>query len=208
MKHEAAADRKFRNAVRLARGNLPSFLPAALFVTDPVRTPDLPETVERLPAGIGVLFRHFGRPDQLDLAPLLAEICRSQSRTLLVSADSRLAVDIGADGVHWPARLAHEAARVMPSLKPAIKTMSVHSARELQRARTLGMDAILVSTVFGSDSPSAEAPIGLLRLASFARSAGIGVYALGGVTSENAERLGKLSGFASVSGLGEVYRPR
>ena len=207
MKHEAAADRKFRNAVRIAQGHLQPSLPAGLFVTDPERTPDLLETIEALPDGIGVLFRHFGRPDQLKLAPQLGKLCRAQFRQLIVSADPLLAIRIGAGGVHWPARLTLAATKVLRSQKLGIQTMSVHSVEELRRARCLGMDAILVSAIFRSDSPSAGTPIGLSRFASFGRNAGMAVYALGGVTSENAERVSKLSGFASVSGLGEVYRP-
>ena len=187
---------------------MPPSLPAGLFVTDPARTPDILETVERLPDGFGVLFRHFGLADQIKLAPSLARLCHSQSRLLLVSADPRLARHIDATGVHWPTRLASEASRITPSQKPGIQTMSAHSIKELRHARSLGMDAILVSSVFESASPSAGAPMGLARLAAFARNTNLGVYALGGIVAENAERVSNLAGLASSSGLSRVYRPR
>ncbi|WP_300391630.1 thiamine phosphate synthase [Henriciella sp.] len=206
MKHEGASDRKFRNAVRLAHRHVSNGLPPGLFVTDPSRTSDILETVHALPDGIGVLFRHFGNPDQLTLAPDLGLLCRRQGRPLIVSADPELCAQIRASGVHWPARMTES--KPVNLRTDQLNTMSVHAIRDVRRAQTLHMDAVLISPVFASDSPSAGAPLGLPRLTSYARRAGMNVYALGGVTANNAERVARIAGFASVSGLEKVYGPR
>ena len=182
---------------------MPSHLPAGWYVTDPARTPAIKETVGNLPRGIGVIFRHFGDAVQLSIARDLAGICREQGRPLLVSADPDLANAIGADGVHWPAKLARRATRAA-----GLASMSVHNVQELRLSRILGMDAILVSTVFPSDSPSARAAIGLERLARVRQSQGPTIYGLGGIDSSNCERTAKIAGFAAVSGLEEVFGPR
>ena len=203
MKHKAAAARKFRNAVRIAQPRVPAPLPAGFYVTDPGRTPAILETVRNLPAGIGVIFRHFGMREQRLLAPDLAGLCRAQRRTLLVGADTSLARRIGACGVHWPARLAASASHC-----PGLKTMSVHSVSEFRQAQRLGMDAVLISTVFRSDSPSSAAPIGLARLARYRRRGGPVIYALGGIGASNCEQTARVAGFAAVSGIEEVFGPR
>lgn len=206
MKHEARARRKFRNAIEMASARTNTPLPAALFLTDPARTPDIIATTTQLPEGVGVLLRHFGRPDQIAIAAELAATCREQGRTLLVSADPALCEEIHADGVHWPGRLVRAG-----DWKPAsgkLQTMSVHRAEDLNLAERTGMDAVLVSPVFASDSPSATNPIGLARLQDYTENTTLQVYGLGGIDAENAERVAAICGFASVSGFSEVYRPR
>lgn len=208
MKHEARAHRKFRNAIRRANLHMPGTLPPAMFVTDPDRTPCILSTARHLPDGVGVLFRHFGRNDQLALAPQLAALCRSEGRVLLVSGDETLARAIGASGVHWPARMARKGRTPAAECGRGIRTMSVHSTKELRVARRLGMDAVFISAVFASGSPSAGIPIGLNRLAAYARHSPMAVYALGGITFQNAERIAPFAGLASVSGFSDVYGSR
>lgn len=208
MKHEAVAPRKFSHALRAARKHMPPGLPGALFLTDPDRTPHILEAVRNMPAGIGVVLRHFGAADAPAQAARLADLCRAQNRTLLISADPAMARDVGASGTHWPARLAGRIPAARRTFRGGLVTMSVHTVAELRMARAAGADAILVSPVFASDSPSAGRPLGLPRLAAITRSAGRAVYALGGIDASTAGRTARLSGLASVSGLYEAYRPK
>ena len=202
MKHGDRPSRKFRHAVRMTRQHMPAGLPAGFFLTDPVRTPDPVSTIRGLPVGVGVIFRHFGQEAALSKAPDIVRLCQRQNRKILVGADIELAIAIGADGVHWPARLAHKIPGSVRHVR--LNTLSVHSVTELRRARTVGADAILVSAVYPSESPSAGAPIGPGRLRSLARTAGRPVYALGGITCDNVERIARTSGFAAISGLKEA----
>jgi thiamine-phosphate pyrophosphorylase len=120
---------------------------------------------------------------------------------LLVGADATLAARIGADGVHLPERLAGRARRIR---RPGwIVTCAAHSLTAVRRAKAAGADAVVVSAIFPSDSPSAGAPIGPLRLALVARQAGLPVYGLGGINNKTARRLldAGLVGLAAVDGL-------
>lgn len=170
-------------------------LPALLAFSDPVRTPDVEALARSLPRGTGLVYRSFGAPEAEATAVRLAGIARRRGLVLLVGADAGLARRVGADGVHLPERLAHQG----PSLRRRgfIVTAAAHSARA---GRAPGVDAVVVSAVFPSNSPSAGRPIGPLKLALIARSARAPVYALGGVTNETARRL-LSTGVAGIAGI-------
>src|SRR5258705_12983896 len=88
------------------RGSTRKALPALLFFTDPVRTPD-PEAIARtLPRGSAIVYRAFGAPDAAAVGGRLRRIARERGLKLLVGADLGLARRLGADGVHLPERLA------------------------------------------------------------------------------------------------------
>lgn len=177
-------------------------LPRLLLFTDPARTPDVEALAARLPRGAGVVFRHFGAPDAAARAGRLRAIARRRGLTLLIGADA----SIPADGVHAPERLAF----AIPRLKRrrAIVTAAAHSPMAAMRAARLGADAVVVSTVFESGSPSAGRPIGPVRLAALAQRLPVPVYALGGLNVKNARRLSATGvvGLAMVEGLAEALR--
>jgi thiamine-phosphate pyrophosphorylase len=178
-------------------------LPSLLFVTDPARTPDPEAIAARLPPGSGVIFRHFGAADAEAQGLRLAALAEARGLILLVGADPALAARIGADGVHLPERQAHLAAGLLRRHPDWIVTAAAHSARAILRARRAGADAVLLSPVFLSRSPSAGRPLGLMRFAALARNAGVPVYALGGASIKNAPRLfsAGAAGIAGVDGL-------
>jgi thiamine-phosphate pyrophosphorylase len=174
-------------------------LPPALFLTDPARAPE-PETIAaRLPQGFGVVYRHFGAPDRKSVVLRLAGICRARGLVLLIAADPALALQVDADGVHWPFRLRGEARRWRSRFR--LQTLSAHSGRELRAAAGFPVDAVLLSTVFASRSPSAGSAIGALRFAKLAAGSVKPVYALGGLTAETAGLVAPWAGFASVDGM-------
>jgi thiamine-phosphate pyrophosphorylase len=78
--------------------------------------------------------------------------------------------------------------------------------RHVLRARRAGVDAIVVSPVFPSRSPSAGRVMGVRRFAALARAGGIPAYALGGVTTKNAPRLlsAGAAGLAGVEAFAEA----
>ncbi|MFN7163265.1 MAG: thiamine phosphate synthase [Hyphomonas sp.] len=199
LKPRNRAQRKLIAAARISAAHLPPALPPAWLVTDPVRTPDLVLIAGGLPAGFGVIYRHFGAADREGVAQGLAEVCKRRGLVLLIAADPDLAAAAGADGVHWPFRLRAEARRWQSRF--GLQTVSAHSGREVRAAAGLPMDAALVSAVFASRSASAGAPLGALRFRNLVRSAGLPVYALGGVTPENAGAVAPVAGFAAVDGF-------
>jgi thiamine-phosphate pyrophosphorylase len=174
-------------------------LPALLFFTDPVRTPDPAAVLARLPKGAGVVYRSFGAPNALATGRRLAAVARRRGLVLLIGADAGLARAVGADGVHLPERAAHRAPALSRRRPDWIVTDAAHGPSAL-RAKA---DAAVLSAVFPSHSPSAGRPLGPVRFAALVRQGRLPVYALGGVNTKNAPRLlgtGAV-GIAAVEGL-------
>lgn len=178
---------------RAAGGKPPSGLPALLVFTDPARTPDLEALARRTPRGAALVYRSFGAANAQATALRLRAILHGRGARLLIGADAALAARVRADGVHLPERLA-----ARPLGRPHwLVTAAAHSARAARGARA---DAVVVSAVFPSNSPSAGAPLGPIRLARIVRAAGRPVYALGGITNQNARRL-LPTGVVGIAGI-------
>ena len=158
-------------------------------MTDPARVPDPEAIVRRLPAGSAVVFRTFGAPGSAARGRRLAAIARRRGLVMLVGTDPALARATGAAGVHLPERYGHLAGRIRRARPGWIVTVAAHDGRAIRRAFAGGADAVLVSPVFESRSPSAGRPLGLTRFAALVRAAGGPVYALGGVNGVTARRL-------------------
>ena len=166
-----------------------------LAFTDPARTPDVEALARSLPRGTALVYRGFGAADAETIARRLKAITRRRGLLLLIGADAALARRVGADGVHLPERLAGQGARLRRG--GFLVTAAAHSTRA---ARVRGVDAVVVSAVFPSISPSAGAPMGPIRLGALVRAAGRPIYALGGVTNETARRL-LSTGVAGIAGI-------
>jgi thiamine-phosphate pyrophosphorylase len=175
-------------------------LPALLAFTDPERTPDPVALAEALPRGAALVYRGFGTPEAAAIARKLAQVARRRGLTLLIGQDFRLALAVGAHGVHLPERLAGMAGPLRRAHPTWIVTSAVHSARAATAACG---DAVVVSPAFVSRSASAGRPLGPLRLAQLVRRAEKPVYALGGVTDATAAhlRMTGVVGLAAVDGL-------
>ena len=178
-------------------------LPSLLFFTDPVRTPD-PEAIARtLPRGAAIVFRAFGAPDAQARGLRLLAIARERGLKLLIGADADLAQALGADGVHLPERLAHRARRLKAAHPGWNVTAAAHSAMAGRSGLAAGADAVVISVVFPSASPSAGAAMGPIRLALLVQATKGPVYALGGINNKTARRLrgAGLVGLAAVGGF-------
>ncbi|MFT3722679.1 MAG: thiamine phosphate synthase [Hyphomonadaceae bacterium] len=203
---QAAIRRKLLAASRLAkpaRARNGTYLPRAFFLTDPDRTKNLLGVIANLPRGFGVIYRHYGAANRYVVGAALARACRRRGLILLVSADPALAVRIGANGVHWPeARLTG----IRPRHPRFIETAAAHSRAAIARTRRLGVDAAVVSTVFPSRSPSAGKALGPLRFRLIARSAGIPVYALGGINAQTAScAMSHAAGWAAIDAVMDAW---
>jgi thiamine-phosphate pyrophosphorylase len=203
---QAVIRRRLATAARLARAarrNVAARLPPAFFLTDPARSPDVARVIERLPRGFGVIWRHFGAPDRVETGRRLARACRRRGLILLVSGDPALALAIGARGVHWP-----EDRLKGVRLRPAglIETAAAHSGRAVRRAARLGVDAVLLSAVFPSQSTRAGRPMGAVRFRQLARKAPLPVFALGGINAANAASvMHHAAGWAAIEGVLEAW---
>jgi thiamine-phosphate pyrophosphorylase len=180
--------------MRLNRAAGAPAIPALYFFTDPARTPDPIAVAQRLPRGTAVVYRHFGAPERARVARRLAGVARARGLVLLIAADPDLAQRVGADGVHWPQRLA-------PRERGAgLVTVAAHDAQAAAAAAGLGADACVLGPVFPTRSASANPPLGLFRASQIARATGVPVIALGGINARTAARLtGRgFAGFAAV----------
>lgn len=191
---------RVRGAVASSRART---LPPLLVLSDPERTPDLMALAATLPAGSGLVYRHFGAADRFETGAALSAIAQANGIVFLVSGDPVLAANCGADGIHWPERDLPVAARLRARGDTRLFTAAAHCARALHRARMAGVDAALVSPVFPSDSPSATHPKGKWAAHALVRAAGMPVYALGGVNTRTAPRLVDL-GFAGIACVGAI----
>lgn len=176
-------------------------------MTDEARGPDPLIAAASLPRGNAIILRHYGDPARVDLAQRLAAICRRRGLVLLIAGDWRLALAVGANGVHlpeWQARRGPGARGVPATRRPGfLVTAAAHSPAAIVRAERAGADAVLLSPVFATESHTGAATIGPLRSALWCRRSGLPVYALGGVNPQTAARLAGigLAGIAGVSGL-------
>lgn len=203
VKHQLTQRRKWQSAQRTARAHLPAGLPAVLCLTDPQRIPNPADLIACLPPGSGLVYRHFGARDRFETARTLQRLCCLHGLPFVVAADPTLAIALRADGLHWPEARLRDAMKWRG--KFAFQTASAHNWRAIMAAARAGMDAVLVSTVFISNSPSARLPMGPLRFRKLCRNAPLAVYALGGIRAETAGRIADCSGLAAIDGLSALY---
>jgi len=177
--------------------------PHLWFLTDPARTPDPVEAIAALPRGAVVVYRTFGAPDRLAVARELRRITRGLGLKLLIGRDWRLAAAVGADGVHLPQRLMGMGPRLRRARPHWLISAAAHDAAAIVAASRMGLDALLVSAVFPSRSPSAGRALGPVRFAALTARSRVPVIALGGVNDATAVRLrsGKAAGLAGVDSL-------
>jgi thiamine-phosphate pyrophosphorylase len=176
--------------------------PTFLYFTDPHRTPDLTEVITNLPRGCGVVYRAFGARTAVSEGRALIKIARRRGLVFFVGADAGLAARLGADGVHLPERAAGRAGDNQTLKRRFWLSAAAHNERAVIRARAAGVEAIVLSAVFPSDSPSAGRPMGVFAFARLARLAQLPAYALGGVNYKTIKLLRGTSaiGAAAVSG--------
>lgn len=100
---------------------------------------------------------------------------RAQHATkILVNTRADIAIAAGADGVHLPSTAPHE---TLPGL---LVGRSCHTLEEIKQAHA---DFVTLSPIF--ESPGKGTPLSLAMLREAAHL-GVPVYALGGITRENA----------------------
>jgi thiamine-phosphate pyrophosphorylase len=128
-------------------------------------------------------------------------VCATSNKSCSVIVNTRfdIALACGADGVHSPGGSVSPAAirRVVPP--GFLIGVSCHVIDELRAAEAEGADFAVYGPVFPSTSKTVV-PIGLDALRQATEAVGLPVYALGGVTRENAP-LCIQAGAAGVAGI-------
>ena len=191
--------RKLKSAIRDAQRHLPARLPSLFMLTDPNRTPDLFGLAHALPEGSGLIYRHFGAPDRYHTATRLSNIAKKQRLKLLIGNDPKLAMKVGAEGVHWSEARLREAKYWQNRF--ALMTCAAHSRQAISRIQTTQIDAAFVSTVFPSNSPSASSPLGVATFRQLCAQSTIPLYALGGVNDQNMRNISRYGGISGIEGI-------
>ena len=197
----ATLGRRRRGRKSPSNGTKP--LPHLWFLTDPLRTPDPVLAIGDLPRGAAVIYRAFGADDRLQTARALRKLTRERGLMLLIGADWRLAAAVRAEGVHLPQRLMQLAPGLRRRRPDWTITAAAHDAAAVVAGGRWGLDALLVSAVFPSRSPSAGRALGPVRFGALVNLSRPPVMALGGVNGVTAVRLrgSRAAGLAGVEAL-------
>ncbi len=139
-----------------------------------------------MPKGSAVIYRDYDDPRRRAAARRFAAICRSRGVLLLIGDDASLAEEIGADGVHLPARAL---GKPRSAGEPGLLTASCHSLAELHLAAEAGADLAVLGPAFETESHPGLEYLGAARFRALAAAAPLPVLALGGVDEANASLL-------------------
>ncbi|MEZ5921798.1 MAG: thiamine phosphate synthase [Parvularculaceae bacterium] len=166
------------------------------FLTDRRRVQDPASIIAALPAGAAVIYRDYEAPDRAEMASNLLAKARARGVFFLIAGDAAIADELGADGVHWPARLLSAS----PTRRRGLLTASCHNSDELGIARSMGADAVFLSPVFATKSHPHAVPLGAAAFKSLAAKGDLPVIALGGVDWRNTDELAgvNVAGFAAI----------
>ena len=169
-------------------------------MTDPTRIENVAETVRRLLAGCAVIYRHFGDPKD---ALALREITAKQDRQFLIGNDPELADAIGADGVHFTRDAKLREPITWRAKRPDWIITMAGLKDGVYLAPMDSLDALFVSSIFPSRSPSAGASIGTAALQDRTARLPVPVFALGGIDAGTAPHLigSGAAGLAAIEGL-------
>jgi thiamine-phosphate pyrophosphorylase len=150
-------------------------------MTDERQGEELWAALQRLPAGAGVVFRHYGlgKAERRRLFEQVRKVARRRRLFLLGSAGLR------GDGVH-------------NGRGRGFRSASAHDLRELKSAERQGAALIFLSPAFPTRSHPAAPALGAVRFGLVSRHARVPVIALGGVDAGKARRLPHIYGWAAI----------
>lgn len=175
-------------------------LPRTWLMTDPRFGIQLLPSIQKLPAGSGVIFRHYNDPNRHNLYHAIAKICRRRGLTLIIAGYDSGSKTPNSAG-HYFGR--PYKARIRPPNKGrnAIILLGVHDAYEIQRAKQCGADAYLLSPVFSTNSHKRQRPLGVLQFRQLSLLCDRAVIALGGMNQMRFQSMKGAHGYAAIDGL-------
>jgi thiamine-phosphate pyrophosphorylase len=161
-------------------------------MTDERQGDGLLGAVARLPAGAGIVFRHYGLPE-VARRDLFDRVRAAAPGLVLLAGPAEQARAWGADGSHGRGP-GH-----------GLRSAPVHGQAEIRAAERNGAGLVLLSPVFATSSHPDAPALGLARFAWLARRTRLPVIALGGMTPARGRRLASFGayGWAGIDAWNE-----
>ncbi len=122
----------------------------------------------------------------LELALRAGDLCERFGARLIVNGSVHIAREAGAAGVHFSMHRTQQPALQAAARCGLLIGAAVHSAEEARQAQVFGADYLVLGSIFATASHPEATPLGLQVLAEVAREVRIPVFAVGGITSQNA----------------------
>ncbi|HYD13431.1 MAG TPA: thiamine phosphate synthase [Allosphingosinicella sp.] len=141
------------------------------------------DAVARLPAGAGIVFRHYGM-DEEERRFLFDRVRAAHTGLLLLAGPAEMAAMWGADGSHGR----HQGA----------VTASAHDLAELRMAEAVGAQLVFLSPVYPTRSHPDAQVLGPAGFAALSAETELPAVALGGMDAPRAEGLAGAYGWAGV----------
>ena len=124
-------------------------------------------------------------PALIELARPVAELCQNYEAKFFINTNIRIALEIGATGVHLPAAAVSVDAVKAQSDDCLYIGCSVHSLDAAQKREAEGADFVTYSPIYPTASKPGYGPaVGVAGLAAVAEAVKLPVFALGGITPE------------------------
>lgn len=158
-------------------------LPRLWLMTDERLGAGLRDAVARLPAGTGIVFRHYSLADA-ERRALFDTVKRAAPGPVLLAGPVQLASAWGADGSHGR----HVGATSAPA----------HDLAEIRAAEAAGASLIFLSPVYATRSHPEAQVLGAEGFAALARQTELPVIALGGMNAARADGLSGAYGWAGI----------
>lgn len=114
-------------------------------------------------------------------------LCRRYEARLILNGDPALLDNIDADGIHLPSRTLM-ALQHRPIAHDKWLGASTHDPRQLEQAAAIGCDFVTFSPLRVTPSHPDTAPVGWHDFQQLVETAGMPVYALGGVTRDDIDQ--------------------
>jgi thiamine-phosphate pyrophosphorylase len=157
-------------------------LPRLWLITDERQGDGLLGTVARLPAGAGILFRHYSLPE-VARRDLFERVRAAAPGPVLLAGPAEQALAWGADGSHGPG----------PGR--GLRSAPAHDFAQIRAAERAGAGLLFLSPVFATRSHPGARTLGLARFAWLARRTPLPVIALGGMNPARGRRLASFGAY-------------
>ena len=170
--------------------------PHIWFLTDNKKTKNPLKIIKKLPKNSGVIIRDYSNK-KINTKKLNKWKSR---RLLTILKAGKYSRTLYSDGIHYPQWLQSSLVK-----KNAIKSISVHSGKDIRKSINIRANLVFISPVFETTSHKNEKSLGIIRLGLLVKLFKIPAIALGGINNDNVCRLRSLpiSGCAGIDVFSE-----